>query len=94
MNIPREARLAHHRRPDVIIGKKGVTMGVLKEIDRRLEDQGIVKVKMLKTAIQAEGGDDRRTIASRVAKSLDAVLVGVRGRTFVLYRRPGIRKFK
>ena len=90
----RDAKKAHHRSPDVIIGKKGVTEAVLREIDRRLELQGVVKVRMLKTAIEAEKGEDRRSLASRIAESLSARLIGVRGRTFVLYRRPGTRKFK
>ncbi|MEB3844230.1 MAG: YhbY family RNA-binding protein [Desulfurococcales archaeon] len=82
----RRARMAHHSSPDVIIGKKGVTEEILREIDLRLKKKKIVKVKMLKTAIEAMGGADRRILAREIAKALNAKLVGVRGRTFVLYR--------
>jgi RNA-binding protein len=70
---------------DVIIGKNGLTDGVLKEIDRRLKEKGVVKVKALKSAIKVTGLD-RKTLAKVVAEKLNALLLDVRGRTFVLYR--------
>ena len=75
---------AHQGPADVIIGKKGVTPGVLREIEARLERKEVVKVKLLRTAVAREG--DRREVARRVAEALGAKLMGVRGRTFVLYR--------
>ena len=74
-------------RADVIIGKNGVTQGVLEEIRRHLEDKGVVKVKALKTAIKSTGMD-RRSLAKHVAEKLGAWLLDVRGRTFVLYLPP------
>ncbi len=85
-SVRERVKRAHHGSPDVIIGKKGVTEEVLREIDRRLELQEVVKVKMLKTAIVAEEGADRRGLARLIAERLGARLMGVRGRTFVLYR--------
>jgi len=70
---------------DVIIGRKGLNDGVLREIDRRLKEKGVVKVKALKSAIKVTGLD-RRTLARTVAEKLGALLLDVRGRTFVLYR--------
>ena len=70
---------------DVIIGKKGLSEGVLREIDRRLKEKGVVKVKALKSAIKVTGLD-RKTLARTVAERLGALLLDVRGRTFVLYR--------
>ena len=75
---------------DVIIGKNGVTDGVLAEIRRRLEDKGVVKVKALKTAVKVTGMD-RRELARHVAERLGAWLLDVRGRTFVLYLPPDKR---
>ncbi|WP_243637278.1 YhbY family RNA-binding protein [Aeropyrum pernix] len=87
-------RRAHHGRADVIIGKAGVTREVLREIDARLEKKEVVKVKMLKTALKREEGG-RRELARRVAGSLGARLMGVRGYTFILYRpRRGGSKVK
>jgi len=87
------AKQAHHGPADVIIGKKGVTPEVLREIDGRLRLKGVVKVKLLKTAVEVEGGD-RREIARRVAEALGAKLMGVRGRTFVLARPSREDSFK
>ena len=85
-NLRARVKRVHHGSPDVIIGKKGVTREVLKEIDRRLKSKEIVKVRILRSGIESEG-TDRREIAREVARALGARLMGVRGRTFVLYRR-------
>ncbi len=85
MSVRRRVIEAHQGRADVIIGKKGVTREVLEEIERRLESKEVIKVKILKTALAKESMD-RRLLAEHVAKTLKARLMGVRGRTFVLYR--------
>ncbi len=72
-------------RVDTIIGKRGVSDEVLREIDSRLEVKGFVKVRVLKSALLVSGMD-RRSIARYVAEKLGAKLVDVRGRTFVLYK--------
>jgi len=76
---------------DVIIGKKGVYEGVINEIKRRLEQKRIIKVKMLKSCIAVEN-KDRRELAKYVAQLVDAQLLEVRGRTFVLYKPKKKRK--
>ncbi len=83
-SLKARVRRAHHGGADVIIGKKGFTEEVLREIDRRLEAKEVVKVKMLRTAVGS--GRERREAARMVAEALGARLMGVRGRTFVLYR--------
>ncbi len=70
---------------DVIIGKNGITPGVLGEIKRRLKEQGVVKVKILKSGIRATSLG-RREIAKKVADLTNSVLLEIRGRTFILYR--------
>ncbi|WP_460123180.1 YhbY family RNA-binding protein [Stetteria hydrogenophila] len=70
----------------MIIGKNGITEGVIEEIKRRLKAKGVIKVKMLKTALATEGLD-RREAAGLVARLAGAKLMGVRGRTFVLASR-------
>lgn len=66
------------RHADVRIGKNGLTEGVLKEIERRLKDHKVVKIKI---GIDVE---DRREFARDVAKKLNAKLIEVRGYTFIL----------
>lgn len=70
---------------DVQIGKKGIYEGVLKEIDRRLKEKGVVKVRIHKSALKVEKMD-RKAFAKKVAELVNAILLDVRGRTFVLYR--------
>jgi RNA-binding protein len=81
----RRVKRAHHSSPDVIIGKNGITQGLLDEIATRLEKKEVVKVRVLRTGLEVEGGD-RREIARRVAVLVGARLMGVRGRTFILYK--------
>lgn len=68
----------------VRIGKSGLSEGVIEEIRRILEKDGIVKVKVLRTALREARVDD---IAARVATELNAELIDVRGHTFTLKRR-------
>ncbi len=70
-------------RPDIHIGKKGVTQQVLNEIENRLKREGVVKIRILRSAIETTGMD-RRELARFVAEKLGVRLVEVRGRTFIL----------
>ncbi len=83
--VRERVKRAHHSSPDVIVGKKGVTREVLREIDARLRKKEVVKVKLLRSSVETEGRD-RRDIAKDIARAVNAKLMGVRGRTFVLYR--------
>ncbi len=84
----KEYSRAHHGPADVIVGKKGVTSQVVDEIKRRLEKKGVLKIRLLKTAIEVEG-QDRRQLARKIAELAGAELVGVRGRTLVIAKRRG-----
>jgi len=70
----------------VRIGKQGVTEGVLKEIDRFLEDRGVIKVKVLKS-LRRKDGFDIDAVAEEIAAKLGARVEDVRGGTFVLSRK-------
>ena len=70
-------------RSDVNIGKKGIYEGLLNEIKRRLEQEKVIKVRILKSAFKVLGMD-RKEIAKKVAELVGARLVTVRGHTFVL----------
>lgn len=56
----------------------------MKEIERQLEKKKTVKIKILKSALER---DKAKEIASRIAEQTDALLVEVRGHTFMLYKR-------
>ena len=65
------------------IGKGQVSQQVLKEIEKQLEKKEIVKIKILKSALQ---GDKTKRIAQQIAEQTEASLVEVRGHTFMLYK--------
>ncbi|RLI86380.1 MAG: RNA-binding protein [Archaeoglobales archaeon] len=63
------------------VGKRGITEGLIREINKALEKHGVVKVRMLRN-FRKIVGKDRREIAREIARHVDGKLVDVRG--FVL----------
>lgn len=77
---------AHALRPVVLIGDKGLSDAVLKEIDTNLSSHGLIKVRA--------GGEDRETREEMLASICDALScasVHHLGKMLILYRpRPGM----
>lgn len=71
-------------KPTIWIGKNSVSQELLKEIEKQLEKREMVKIRILKSALQ---GDEAKGIASKITKQTGAALVEVRGHTFMLYKR-------
>ena len=74
--------LAHPLKPVVLLGGKGVTPGVLKELEQALADHELIKVRL--------GGGDRAARADEVmeiAQSSHAETIQTIGHIAVLYRR-------
>ncbi|MBN2015125.1 MAG: YhbY family RNA-binding protein [Candidatus Altiarchaeota archaeon] len=63
------------------IGKNGVTESMLEEIKTQLKKNKTIKVRILRSA---KAGKSSREIAGEVAAHVDALLVDVRGNTFIL----------
>jgi RNA-binding protein len=78
-------------KPTVWIGKNHVSKEVVEEIEKQLDKREVVKVKILRTALN-EG--EVKEIASNISARTESNLVEVRGHTFVLYkhRRRDIKK--
>ena len=70
--------------PTVWIGKDGLTPPLSIQIDKQLERNKMVKVKILKTALQQETA---QAIATKAAELTGSSLVEIRGHVFILYRR-------
>jgi RNA-binding protein len=70
--------------PTAWIGKDGLTSQLCTQIDKQLEKNRMVKVKILKSALQT---GTAQVIAAKAAEQTDASLVEVRGHVFILYRR-------
>ena len=74
--------LAHPLNPILLLGGKGVTAGVLKELEQALDDHELIKVRL--------GGGDRTARAADLAKLVEsshAEAVQTIGHIAVLYRR-------
>ncbi len=71
-------------KPTIHVGKEGFTVQSAKEIDKQLDQNKMVKVKILKSALQTETA---KVIATKAAEQTNASLVEVRGHVFILYRR-------
>ena len=70
--------------PTIHVGKDGFTPQSASEIDKQLERNKQVKVKILRSALQTETA---KTIATKAAEQTNSSLVEVRGHVFILYRR-------
>lgn len=75
-----------HGEPQVRIGKSGLHDGVLQEIERRLKEEKVIKVRVLRSYLTSSG-TDVRGIASEVAKLVKAEVITVRGHVFILRKR-------
>jgi len=70
-----------HAPAAIRIGKAGITKELIKEIKRNLKIMGVLKIKILRSALSY---GDRFELARKVAELVDAKLVEVRGRNFIL----------
>jgi RNA-binding protein len=72
---------AHSLNPVVLIGDKGLTDAVLKEIDRSLTAHELIKVRA-----GGEEREDREAILTQICEQLNAAPVHHLGKIFILYR--------
>jgi Predicted RNA-binding protein containing KH domain, possibly ribosomal protein len=70
--------------PATHIGKNGVTDSLVEEINRQLKDNKLIKVKVLKSAMDSMS---REEIARLLAEKTGAELIEVKGNTVVLFKR-------
>jgi RNA-binding protein len=76
-------RKLREQKPTIWIGKNGASHELLNEIQRQLEKEKAVKVKILKSAL---AGDETKQIASIIVKQTGASLVEIRGHTLMLFK--------
>lgn len=74
---------AHAMSPLVMIGQKGYTPELLKEIDANLEHRELIKIKFVDFKEQ----DQKQEILAQIAAATAAEVVGKVGHTAVLYRQ-------
>ena len=88
MNTSKTKRFVKHKlqdaSPTVWIGKEGLTAQSIEEIEKQLKKSRMLKIKILKSALQEE---TKKNIANKAAQQTGALLVDLRGNIFILYRR-------
>ena len=83
--------LAHHLKPLVIIGAKGVTVPLLGSVDLALKDHELIKIKF------GEFKEAKKEMSAEIAKATKSELVGLIGNIAIFYRpqpNPEKRKIK
>jgi putative YhbY family RNA-binding protein len=71
--------------PTIWVGKEGLTSQLIGELEKQLQKNKMVKVRILSAALQRD--NTARSIASKAAEQTDAALVEVRGHVFILFRK-------
>lgn len=64
------------------LGKGGITEEFILEVKRRLEKQKVLKIRILRSA----RGENKRELAERISREVEAKVTDVRGNTLVLER--------
>ncbi len=85
-DVKKEIKIRRAGKIDVQLGKKGITQGFINEVKNRLENNGVVKIRILRSFLKSSG-ISRREIARRVAELVGAKLLEVRGNTFILVKK-------
>lgn len=73
---------AHHLKPVILLGAKGLTEAVIAETDIALKAHELIKVK-----ISGTEKEDRIIMADELALKVHAELVQLIGNTVILYRK-------
>ncbi|NSL18074.1 ribosome assembly RNA-binding protein YhbY [Tatlockia micdadei] len=73
---------AHHLKPVVLLGAKGLTPAVIEETNVALLAHELIKVK-----INGVEKEDRQVISAELCTQLHAELVQLIGNTAILYRK-------
>jgi RNA-binding protein len=71
--------------PTIWIGKDGLTPPLASEIEKQLQRNKMVKVRILPAAMQGEV--TAQVIAVNAAEQTNSALVEVRGHVFILFRK-------
>ncbi len=74
--------IAHNLKPIIIIGDKGLSEGLMQELDRALNDHELIKIKVASTDREA-----RQEIIEEVCSRARAELVQTIGKIAVILRR-------
>ena len=74
-----------HEKPDILIGKNGVTENLINEIKNQLEKKKTIKIKALKTIAQTK--KDFKEILQQIQENIQIEILDIRGKTAVIRKK-------
>ncbi|MAA65668.1 MAG: ribosome assembly RNA-binding protein YhbY [Alteromonadaceae bacterium] len=74
--------IAHHLKPVVMIGDKGLSENLQKELDRALNDHELIKIK-----VASPDREERREAIEALCQEAGAELVQIIGKIAIILRR-------
>lgn len=74
---------SHCLEPVVWVGKAGLTKKVIEEAKKQLKKKKLIKVKLLKSALEGKG---KKELAGKIAEKTGSILIAQVGFVAVLYR--------
>lgn len=72
-----------NEKPNLYLGKSGKTIQFINELLRCFENREIVKIKIQK---RNQSREAQKQLVNEIAHEVEAKLVDIRGRTFILYK--------
>jgi putative YhbY family RNA-binding protein len=71
--------------PTIWIGKEGLTPQIAAEVEKQLQKNKMVKIRILPAALTDD--NTAQSIATKTAEQTESALVEVRGHVFILFRK-------
>jgi RNA-binding protein len=75
--------LAHNLKPAIIIGQKGITEPVIREIKEALDKHELIKIKF----VDFKEKEQKKEIVSIIEKKTNSLIVGMIGHITIFYRQ-------
>jgi RNA-binding protein len=73
--------LAHHLKPVVLIGKNGISEGLMTAIGQALDDHELIKIKFI------DFKDEKRDFLNHIAGTTGAEVISLIGNIAIVYRQ-------
>lgn len=73
--------LAHHLDPVVMVGKQGLSQGLIQKVEEALESHELIKVKFV------EFKKDKKMMTDEIAAKTDSEVAGMIGHNAILYKQ-------
>ena len=70
--------------PTIWIGKEGLSQKLIQHVQKQLNARELLKLKLQKSALT---NSETESIAERISKATESILVDVIGHTFTLYKK-------